>query len=201
MDRLYEHVMCDLETLGTAPGATILSIGLVPFNVEGVAPEADRLHLIVSRGDSERLGFVEDPATLGWWGQQSWEAQETLRQATEAGLLVRDALEKVDDYLVRVTGPRPGKRSICEGKLWGNGSDFDNALLTATYTQLGIPPPWSFWHNRCFRTLKGLGLVKEPVRQGVHHNALDDALHQARWAVAILGRLEDLEHDRFGEDL
>lgn len=189
MKRTYAHVMCDLETLGTAPGATLLSIGLVPFDVRGVAEPADRLHLILSRGDSERLGFYEDPATLGWWGQQSWEAQETLRQATEGGLLVKDALRKVNEWLLSVNVL--DSRGYPQTCIWGNGSDFDNVLMATAFAKAELALPWPFWHNRCFRTLKSMhSWVREPVRQGTHHNALDDAVHQAKWATMILRSLE-----------
>lgn len=183
----YDHAMIDLETLGVRPGATILSIGVVPFDVQGPAPEAECLHLIISRGDSERLGFQEDVDTVAWWDRQSWEAQETLRQAEEGGFLVPEALAQLTAYL-RARLPIDLKGRIAGG-VWGNGSDFDNVMLAAAYHRLGQALPWPFWQNRCFRTLKGLGFAAEPRRQGTHHNALDDALHQARWAVAILREL------------
>lgn len=185
---IFDHVMIDLETLGTRPGSTILSVGVVPFSARtGIADPADQLHLIVSRGDNERCGFAEDEATRRWWDEQSWEARETLRHAEEGGLAVRDALELLDTFL---TACLPADaRGRLAGGIWGNGSDFDNALLAEAYRLTGLTQPWPFWQNRCFRTLKGLRLVPEPVRQGTLHNALDDAAHQARWAVAILRRL------------
>ena len=33
--------------------------------------------------------------------------------------------------------------------LWGNGSDFDNAILANAYRAIGQQQPWKFWNNRC----------------------------------------------------
>lgn len=188
MTRSYEHVMLDLETLGTTPGATVLSIGLCPFDVRGVAPIEDRLHRVLSRSASAALGLIEDPVVLGWWGQQSWEAQATLRAATEVTDSLNPTLLMVETYLARVNGL--DARGLPRACLWGNGAGFDQPLLAAVYTRSELPTPWAFYRNRCFRTLKSLELgVREPPREGTHHNALDDAVHQARWAVELLRRL------------
>lgn len=184
--RHYQNVMVDLETLGIRPGATILSIGAVGFDASGVGE--DRFHAIVNREDSRALGFVEDATTVHWWSQQSHAAQETLRQADEAGFLVPEALTRFATFLADAGGY--DDRGRLRVKVWGNGSDFDNALLAAAYDRVKLPLPWPFFSNRCFRTLKGLGLAPEPPREGIHHNALDDAVHQARQAVRILRQLE-----------
>jgi inhibitor of KinA sporulation pathway (predicted exonuclease) len=74
--------------------------------------------------------------------------------------------------------------------LWGNGSDFDNVLLAQAYAAAKMDYPIRYYNNRCFRTLKNLGLaVQEPQREGTFHNALDDAKHQAKWAGLILAEL------------
>ena len=40
--------------------------------------------------------------------------------------------------------------------------------------------PWSYGKNRCYRTMKRIFGENVPlVRQGVHHNGLDDAITQA----------------------
>jgi hypothetical protein len=69
--------------------------------------------------------------------------------------------------------------------LWGNGADFDNALLACAYKAAALIPPWAYVNNRCFRTMRKEHAVVEPLKLGVHHNALDDALHQTRWLQKI----------------
>jgi len=46
--------------------------------------------------------------------------------------------------------------------------------------------PWYFWNDRCYRTMKSLYPQIPMERDGVHHNALDDAISQARHLMAIL---------------
>jgi exodeoxyribonuclease VIII len=71
-------------------------------------------------------------------------------------------------------------------ELWGNGSDFDNVILGDAYEAAAMRRPWSYNKSRCFRT--ALADAPEAERErlwkrysvGVGHNALDDALRQAR---------------------
>jgi exodeoxyribonuclease VIII len=80
-------------------------------------------------------------------------------------------------------------------EMWGNGADFDNVILGASYGAIGQRPPWKYSNNRCFRTLKNLIPVDaanelwEKHAKGTHHNALDDAVRQAHIAVDIFKML------------
>ena len=179
-------VMHDLETLGTKPGSIILSIGAVAFSDKDLH---DEFYVEISVLDSELYGLSTDKSTMDWWAKQSPEARATFDRCHNPDnptvLTLTDALSSYTAWLCKVSGtPKAGKL-----RLWGNGSDFDNVLLAEAYRAIGQEMPTQFWNNRCFRTLKGLKLVEEPKRQGVYHNALDDAKHQARWAVDILAHL------------
>jgi exodeoxyribonuclease VIII len=77
-------------------------------------------------------------------------------------------------------------------RVWGNGSDFDNAILACAYKAVEQPVPWQFWNNRCYRTIKNLFPSIKMIRGGVHHNALDDAKSQARHAQLILERMKSI---------
>jgi exodeoxyribonuclease VIII len=67
--------------------------------------------------------------------------------------------------------------------VWGNGSDFDNAIINNLAKSFGAPKPLNYKRNRCFRTLKALFGQHIPehatIPMGTHHNALDDAMYQA----------------------
>ncbi|MBV5342719.1 3'-5' exoribonuclease, partial [bacterium] len=70
--------------------------------------------------------------------------------------------------------------------VFGNGSDFDNVILSNAYLRLSMERPWPKFNDRCFRTIKSMfKSVQQPVREGVHHSALDDAKHQALWLLKI----------------
>lgn len=170
-------VMADIETLGVRPGSVILSIGAVRFDRDTGEISPNVFYRVIDRASCHAAGLTEDASTVDWWTSQSEEARAVLRWA-DAGdaAFLPDALQDFADWMA--AGPSP--------RLWGCGAAFNNVLLRAAFDAVGLPHPWPFWNDRCFRTLKGLHPGREPERQGVYHNALDDALHQARWALAIL---------------
>lgn len=180
---MFGDVMLDLETLGKAPGCIVLSIGAVAFDpARGLG---EQFHVILNIADSERLGLVADPTTREWWDAQSREAQETLRQAEEAGLTVHSALARFNQFIeVHTAGPDVVR-------VWGNGAGFDQPILRGVYEAADVAEvtPWCWWNDRCFRTLKGLAPEIEMQRHGTHHNALDDALTQAKHAILVMQRL------------
>lgn len=167
------NVMLDLETTGTAPGCCILSIGACSF---GIGARETTLHYNkISHADSLGAGFTDDVETLVWWKKQPEEAR---LEAFSGTTLVDQSLYAFADYL---------KQFNCDVILWGNGSDFDNTILAAAYTKLGIPIPWKFWNNRCYRTLKNMySEVRQLPFVGTAHKALDDARNQALHAERLL---------------
>lgn len=171
-------IMIDIETLGTTAGSVILSIGAVAFDPAERAL-GPRHYGVVSIASSLSLGATVDPDTVDWWSKRTPAAQRVIFAALSPDAsTLPDALDRLSDYL-------RGQDSPADLRIWGNGSDFDNVLLVAAYAQAGRKPPWRFYNHRCFRTLKNLFPGHEPVREGEHHNALDDAVHQARHALAI----------------
>lgn len=173
------HVMMDLETLDTKPGAVLLSIGAVVFDYKNDLLGAE-FHQIINVASSVAAGCTISQSTTDWWAKQSAEARKTLDDAQAGkGKDLRDVLLNFGHYL-DVLGP-PSKTL-----LWGNGSDFDNVLLIAAYEKAGLTPPWKFYNNRCYRTLKSLKPGIKLTREGTYHNALDDAKTQARHAIQLL---------------
>lgn len=166
---MSKHVMVDLETLGTRPHDCILSIGAVEFDlVDGIGRE---FYTTIDPVASKNLGFKATVSTLEWWSKQSVEAREAAFKG-----------EKHPEEALRMfTAWLPS-----DVVLWGNGSDFDNVLLSAAYDRLGFPTPWKFWNNRCYRTMKNLLKGPPLERVGDHHNALDDAKSQANHLIALM---------------
>jgi exodeoxyribonuclease VIII len=91
------------------------------------------------------------------------------------------ALTAFDGWIENVTG---SNSKILKG-VWGNGASFDNTILTETYKRLGRTPPWPFWKDRCYRTVKSMFPNVPMERSGTHHNAMDDALTQAQHLIEI----------------
>ncbi|MGV3580025.1 3'-5' exonuclease [Brevundimonas sp.] len=178
-DQHMSDVMVDLETRGSRPGSIILSIGAVAF-ADSLSPR--HFYTVVNTDSCRAAGLIEEVETMEWWKGQSDEARAVLDEAEASPVMLRDALAAFADFLNRYGGAG-------RVKVWGNGSDFDNAILAAAYTAADMPTPWRFWNNRCFRTAKNLTTVPAPLREGIHHNALDDAIFQATYAVQILAAM------------
>lgn len=177
MQRKSNHIMVDLEAMDTAHTAAILSIGACKVDLD-TGEISDKFYRVVNYDSSSALGLTTSSATKSWWDKQSPEARKVF---TDPNIPVIQALGEFATYL-RIFG-------VNSVKLWGNGSDFDNTILTTAYNLAGSPIPWRFYNNRCFRTIrKSLGhMVAEPAREGTYHNALDDAIYQAK-ILALFGK-------------
>ena len=175
--RAHKNVMVDLETLGTAPGSVILSIGAVAFN-EG-RPESEWVTFNsgpINIDSSLNVGLTVDADTVMWWGRQDAEASKLLTEAQTGGVNVRMALSCFTTWFP------------LDACIWGNGANFDEPLLTAAYRTIGCVPPYKYYASHCYRTMKNLfsDVVSSPAFQGVKHDALADALHQTRHLQSIL---------------
>lgn len=177
------NFMMDLETMGTAPGCAIVSIGIIAF--DPLAVEVDEIfpdhgyYTVVSRDSCLDAFLHEDAATRAWWAGQGAEARKALDQYNNnEGATLDTALIGTIEYVSRHCNPR-------EARVFGNGSDFDNAILAVAGRQGGVKLPWSYG-GRCYRTMKSLDSILGPefaappvLRTGTYHNALDDAKTQA----------------------
>lgn len=167
--------MVDIETLGTEPGAVILSIGAVKFDQYSLGEE---FYLEIDKQSCDDAGLVIEADTLDWWLDQEDDAQEVL---AEGGVGLDLALHKFAKFY-----------DGCE-TVWANAPTFDCRHLKAAYEACGMELPWSFRDERCFRTLKALpNAITEPEDwDGTAHDALDDARWQAKVASLNLAKLED----------
>jgi hypothetical protein len=189
------HVMVDLETMGTMPGCVGLSIGAVRFD-----PDAGTLHQefyrVVSLSDSLERFLRTEQGTVDWWSKQSEEARKVLQEAVHPDApKLPDVMQEFNGFLLGMGG----MRSI---RLYGNGADFDNPILRIMWDAAGVDPFNSkagFFGGRCYRTLKSLDelfgpafAAHKPDRQGTYHNALDDAKTQAVHLMEIVARIRGL---------
>lgn len=169
-----KHVMIDLETLGTSPGCSILSIGATTFGC--TTQQREQFYVKVSRESCISVGLKEDSNTLNWWMKQSSRVRE---EAFSGAVDISMALVQFKAYIVSLDSP-------AGVTLWGNGADFDLPILAQAHRLLGWDLPWKFYHSRCYRTLKNLfSHIDEPIFMGDRHNALADAIHQANYADLI----------------
>ena len=164
------NVMIDLETYSTRSNAAIASIGAVKFEGDEIV---DKFYCTVDAGSCKAAGLHFEKATLEWWSKQSKEARDALIKNT---LPLEASLIAFTDWY--------GKKSL---PTWGNGAGFDNVIMDNAYRAVNMVRPWLPWEDRCYRTMKNLVNIPIDKRDGVYHNALDDALTQAKHLMKILG--------------
>nr|WP_059251031.1 exonuclease [Escherichia albertii] len=179
--KMQRHLMIDLETMGKNPDATIISIGAIFFDPQtgDMGPEFSKAI------DLETAGGIIDRQTIKWWLKQSREAQSAI--LTDE-IPLDDALLQLREFIAE---------NSCEFfvQVWGNGANFDNVILRRSYERQGLPCPWRYCNDRDVRTIVELGnSIGFDVRmaipfEGVPHNALDDARHQAKQVSAIWQKL------------
>lgn len=163
-----DHVMIDLETADNVPTAAVVAIGAVVFQGPNAGLQfytAVDLHSCLAA----KLTMSDD--TMAWWGKQSLEARAVFADPQRMPVLA--ALQEFYRFM----------QSLNEPRVWGNGASFDNAIMANAYRAVGVPLPWKFWHDRCYRTVAA-GIFQKRHQQGTHHNALDDAISQADHLLA-----------------
>jgi hypothetical protein len=176
------HIMTDCETLGTRPGAIILSVAFVRFSDEA------HISLNLSVPEQQALGMEQDESTLAWWRQQDPTAWT---RATSDPLPLATSLPYIAQWLEWAAGGSP------DWSIWCHGATFDCPLLDELYHRAGIACPWQFWQVRDTRTLYDLACIN-PKDYAVPppHVALNDAIGQTRAAnaaLAILARAHTLQ--------
>jgi exodeoxyribonuclease VIII len=179
------HIMADIETLGLEAGSAIIAIGAVCFFDNGwndlTDPgSSDAFYVEINAASCQDAGLAIDPATVNWWQQQEPFAKGLFDRVymSGQGLPISEGLQRFSEFVQR--------RS--EARVWGNGADFDNALLKAAYRKaLDYPAPWNHRNNRCYRTLRAARPnIPFVSTEGTQHHAYYDALDQARHAQQLM---------------
>lgn len=180
------QVSIDLETLGTSADSKILSIG-----VHAVCAETGQVARFYSGCSiASQPNRTASASTMAWWEGQSAEARKALDYArTPECSTLQEALSDLSRWL--------GKLGETHNVyVWGNGSDFDIAMLNHAYKQISDFVPWNFRNSRDMRTLYditlrfGMDIKTATKRVGTHHNALDDAQFQADVIMESLRQID-----------
>ncbi|EJH3407477.1 TPA: 3'-5' exoribonuclease [Escherichia coli] len=182
--RVWYHLMIDLETMGTNTNAPIVVIGAVFFDPQ-TGEIGPVFYIVINLTDAMNTGAVPDGGTIKWWLKQSSEARAAI--LTDQ-VKLKDALSRFREFINECSDEK-------FVQVWGNGATFDNAILRTSYERLDIPCPWRYHNDRDVRTIVELGkTIDFDARtvipfEGVRHNALDDARHQAKYVSAIWQKL------------
>lgn len=180
-----DDISIDLETTSNKFNAAILSIGACRFDrVTGKTMQT--YYAEVQIDDALRYGKV-NADTMKWWMRQSPQAQAIWQRPEDKKLPLFDALRGLSDFV----------RSCNAGvKVWGNGASFDLTILEHAYERAGngLVGGWEFWDIRDMRTILDATKVRmqDFKRNGVHHNALADAVFQAEVMCAAWQKQHEL---------
>lgn len=162
-------MMIDVETLSTRNNAVMLSIGVVVFDTDieatfsAVASDVD---------DQAERGAHVQPSTALWWMRQS----DLARQQFRNGIPTVKILEQVAYLWTKLE---------CS-KVWSYGSTYDISIIENLYRLYSIQVPWSYKNVMCHRTLVSLFPHIQRDLPEVSHDALEDAVSQAKTCMKIL---------------
>lgn len=167
-------VMVDLETLGTDPDCVVVSIGACTFDLkEGKV--VDTFYSVLGIQDQLNKGRTINADTLAWWMKKSDDARQVFNT---------DSLHPVEilsSFSQWISTNIPDKKRV---RAWGNGSQFDLSIMDSLYRNYLQPVPWEYWNTMDLRTFRRFVANNAKVENiGTHHNALDDALSQAKFVI------------------
>lgn len=166
------HCSLDIECIGPT---AVVSIGAVMFN-----PYSNEyggwIEILVK--PSSDLGAGE----VAFWLRQNDAARRRVSEAIENGVAEKDACEALVGFF-ETHNPY---------YLWTKPPTYDERIIREMFKRNGVTYPLDFRSGRDVRTLLGLGVLepKDIPREGVHHNACDDAKHQARQVTAVIQHLK-----------
>ncbi len=180
------NVMLDIETIGNKPWSAIVSIGAVIFDPASGQIHDQCFHQKINIASCLSAGLKMDTSTVLWWLRQSKEAQAVFDN-NESERNMNEVLQNLGIYFHdNIKG---------DAVVWGCGPSFDQTILRVAYERVGLAAPWKFWNERCVRTMDFIAKqIKHPSRKemafdGVMHDALDDAKHQAKFVSSVLSKI------------
>lgn len=176
-----KYCVIDLETMGTGGNTAIVSLGAVILESDDGQIEKT-FHCNISLESSLKAGLKVTADTIMWWLKQNEDARDALIYPKPCDLAI-----VLDEFSTFFTS------NGCD-YLVGNGSSFDNAILSDAYKALDISQCWHYASDRCLRTyMEASGYPERPKREGTYHSALDDAMYQAECLKLYLNELKHIQ--------
>lgn len=168
----------DVETTDERITAAIASIGIASVNV--ITGELVG-QFFQSVDITTQAGRTRSTETMAFWHDRARTSQQAYDLTFAGGSNLFNALGAVTAYILN-TEAEHGDGAI---QVVGHGPEFDNAIVSHAFNQLGLVEPWKFRGNQSARTLiwlgcaAGIAVKYSDAFKGVKHHALDDALWEA----------------------
>jgi len=179
MNKSFDHVMVDLETMGNISYSSIVSIGAVEFDIN-TGETGREFEINVSLQSCLDLGLIVNGSTIMWWLNNDDKSRQKLQENPQHLAI---ALNKFQTFLLE--NPQ-------DVKLWGNSNRFDLGLLHNAYTKCDIQLPWNHRYERDVRTLSSFAPdIKKRIQteEGVAHTSIADCKQQIRYCVETWNKL------------
>jgi hypothetical protein len=181
----WKHLMLDLETLGKTSDAVILSIGAVPFNMDGEMGDIFEVYPTVQ--DQFKKRKVEWD-TIKWWMEQNEQARKSITSSHSRNQTLKECLEDLNCWCLNNTNPNniyhfSDSNLDKDFKVWANGASFDIAIMRHAFTQYDVTIPWSYKNEYDCRTMVYMSKIstKNYDSVGIKHNAVADCKWQISW--------------------
>lgn len=172
----YSQIMIDLETYDTLPTAAIASIGACKFSWDGTI--LDKFYVNVDPRDCKKYGLTASKDTLEWWANQAKPIRDAIMVDQQP---LAEALTQFSNWV-----------GSNKHDWWCNGMNFDFPILEYAYKKIGADRPWHYRNLNDYRTIMNLfgvrnDLLREKLEADTYHNALGDAIWQAKTLVNLIG--------------
>jgi hypothetical protein len=161
--------MIDLETGGTSPGCAVFSIGACAFNPQSQDIPTHTFYKEISHTSSMELGLRFERETMDWWNHQT---SPIPNGTTHIKQVVVDFLQWINNTPSTIHE----HITIC----WANSPSFDLVILKYIMELCRYQWPFPYYQERDVRTLKAIAFPDNRYKLNNSHNALEDAINQAR---------------------
>jgi hypothetical protein len=184
----FRAVFLDIETFSTEVDARIMSVGLVYGDLT-TGDVIDRAQYNITEED--QMDRSVSTGTLEFWERQD-------RDNPHARTInCMNQLNTVDELLDMIDEFMKDKQKTA---VFGNGPEFDNAIIAHLYQSRGRKVPWRYGDNQSVRTMVLLGrlfgidpkyVVIEKRKQAgvIDHTAVGDALMEFEYCSIIYREL------------
>lgn len=164
---IFNHLMVDIETMGTESFSCIISIAALEFDIETGAIGKE-FYRNISLQSCVDLGLIINADTVLWWMKQSDEARAILNKECVS---INKALVDFSAFCTT------------DYQIWGNSPRFDLGILQNAFSMANMPICWDFKKERDVRTLVSFNqnIKQNHKYEGIAHNALSDCYNQVRY--------------------
>jgi hypothetical protein len=174
----FPDLSIDIETLGVSANAVIIQIGVVEFNTDTVSI-GDSFVLYPGLREQYEDRRVVDVDTIKWW---------TKTDPALFGNILNSKTSSRSEVRTRMIDVMTPARSY-----WFKHPMFDMSILNSAYDlgpRLRVLDPRSYRKIKDISTLAPALGVPEPEFVGSVHDALSDALHQAKWVIECFSKIQ-----------